>query len=92
MSTTRRKFLTRTAAGGGAMALGILPRIVLGDTERSGQAPRKLQILIIGGTGFTGPEQVEYALARGHEITLFNRHRTGPDMRCALALASLART
>ena len=80
MPTTRRKFLTRTAAGGGAMALGIVPRIVLGDTERAGQAPRKLQILIIGGTGFTGPEQVEYALARGHEITLFNRNRTGPDM------------
>lgn len=80
MSTTRREFLTRTAAGCGAMALGILPRIVLGDTERVGRAPRQLQILIIGGTGFTGPEQVEYALARGHEITLFNRNRTGPDM------------
>ena len=24
-----------------------------------------LNILILGGTGFTGPEQVEYALARG---------------------------
>jgi 2'-hydroxyisoflavone reductase len=38
-----------------------------------------LNILIIGGTGFTGPEQVEYALARGHKVTLFNRNKTRPD-------------
>jgi 2'-hydroxyisoflavone reductase len=38
-----------------------------------------LNILILGGTGFTGPEQVEYALARGHKVTLFNRNRTRPD-------------
>lgn len=36
-------------------------------------APRKLRILILGGTGFLGPEQVNTALARGHEVTLFNR-------------------
>jgi 2'-hydroxyisoflavone reductase len=38
-----------------------------------------LNILILGGTGFTGPEQVEYALARGHRVTLFNRNKTRPD-------------
>jgi 2'-hydroxyisoflavone reductase len=38
-----------------------------------------LDILILGGTGFTGPEQVEYALSRGHRVTLFNRNRTRPD-------------
>ncbi|HEY5550424.1 MAG TPA: hypothetical protein VIK52_00945, partial [Opitutaceae bacterium] len=31
--------------------------------------------LILGGTGFTGPHQVRYALARGHKLTLFNRGR-----------------
>jgi 2'-hydroxyisoflavone reductase len=37
-------------------------------------APVKpLRILILGGTGFTGPHQVRYALARGHKVTLFNR-------------------
>ena len=36
---------------------------------------KKLRILILGGTGFTGPHQVRYALARGHEVTLFNRGR-----------------
>jgi 2'-hydroxyisoflavone reductase len=32
-----------------------------------------MRILILGGTGFTGPHQVDYALARGHTVTLFNR-------------------
>ncbi|MBS0393153.1 MAG: epimerase [Proteobacteria bacterium] len=34
-----------------------------------------MRILILGGTGFTGPHQVRYALARGHQVTLFNRGR-----------------
>ena len=39
-------------------------------------SPRKpLRILILGGTGFIGPHQVNYALARGHQVTLFNRGR-----------------
>lgn len=37
------------------------------------RASKPLRILILGGTGFTGPFQVDYALARGHKITLFNR-------------------
>jgi 2'-hydroxyisoflavone reductase len=38
-------------------------------------APKPLRILILGGTGLTGPHQVRYALARGHTITVFNRGR-----------------
>jgi 2'-hydroxyisoflavone reductase len=34
-----------------------------------------MRLLILGGTGFIGPHQVRYALARGHRITLFNRGR-----------------
>ena len=37
--------------------------------------PRRLNILILGGTGFIGPWQVRYALSRGHKVTLFNRGR-----------------
>jgi 2'-hydroxyisoflavone reductase len=37
-----------------------------------------LRILILGGTGFIGPNQVRYAAARGHRVTLFNRGRTNP--------------
>jgi 2'-hydroxyisoflavone reductase len=42
-------------------------------------APKPLRILILGGTGFIGPHQVRYALARGHEVTLFNRGRNPKD-------------
>src|SRR5436853_4340655 len=36
------------------------------------------RILILGGTGFTGPYQVRYALRRGHRVTTFNRGKTHP--------------
>lgn len=39
------------------------------------KAAKPLRILILGGTGFTGPFQVAYALARGHQVTTFNRGR-----------------
>ena len=34
-----------------------------------------MQLLILGGTGFIGPHQIDYALHRGHRVTLFNRGR-----------------
>ena len=40
-----------------------------------GRAAAPLNILILGGTGLTGPHQVAYALARGHTVTVFNRGR-----------------
>jgi 2'-hydroxyisoflavone reductase len=43
-----------------------------------GKASKPLKILILGGTGFTGPVQVKYALARGHKVTVFNRGKTHP--------------
>jgi nucleoside-diphosphate-sugar epimerase len=39
---------------------------------------KPLRILILGGTGFTGPYQVRYALSRGHNVTTFNRGKTHP--------------
>jgi len=44
------------------------------------KAPRALRILMLGGTGFLGPAEVEYAKARGHTVTLFNRGRTNADL------------
>ena len=35
---------------------------------------------MIGGTAFLGRATVEEALARGHELTLFNRGRTNPEL------------
>jgi len=84
MTTDRRRFLKLSAAAGGALGLG-LPSLASGMAGASEQrrrverASKPLSILILGGTGFTGPEQVEYAIARGHSITLLNRNRTRPD-------------
>lgn len=39
-----------------------------------------MRILILGGTAFLGPELVDAARARSHEITLFNRGRTNPHL------------
>ncbi|MCQ4166997.1 NAD-dependent epimerase/dehydratase family protein [Tahibacter harae] len=63
----RRQWLQLVGASAAALAL---PGLVSAAVP----APAKpLRILILGGTGFTGPHQVRYALARGHKITLFNR-------------------
>src|SRR5690242_5417407 len=35
--------------------------------------PEKKKILILGGTGFLGPKTIAAAIARGHEVTTFNR-------------------
>jgi 2'-hydroxyisoflavone reductase len=87
MSTDRRSFLQWAGAAAGAIGLGSLPSlgraatpgIRAGRARPVGRAAEPLSILVIGGTGFTGPEQVEFALARGHRVTVINRNRTRPD-------------
>jgi 2'-hydroxyisoflavone reductase len=39
-----------------------------------------VNLLVLGGTQFLGRHVVAGALARGHEVTLFNRGRTNPDL------------
>lgn len=39
-----------------------------------------MDILIIGGTRFLGRALVEAAQARGHQVTLFNRGKSNPDV------------
>ncbi len=93
MDSNRRTFLKTTVAAGGAMAAGLAAHRPLAGADsaataaipstpdtRSPPPPRSLRILILGGTGFIGPHQVEYALSRGHEVTLFNRGRTNPHL------------
>jgi len=40
------------------------------------RARRRLEILVLGGTRFLGPHMADYALARGHALTFFNRGTT----------------
>ncbi|MEE4329323.1 MAG: NAD-dependent epimerase/dehydratase family protein [Wenzhouxiangella sp.] len=80
MGQTRRDLLKFGGLGLGAVTLsGLgLPITALGQGAVL-KAERPLDILILGGTGFTGPFQVRYALARGHRITLFNRGNRSLD-------------
>lgn len=79
--TDRREFLQRAALAGGALLwTGNLPTMPAnGETARTGESEKSaagpLNILILGGTGLTGPFQVKYALSRGHRVTVFNRGR-----------------
>lgn len=76
MSVSRREFVVSSASIGGAMTLGLPSLAHAVDTAPRATTPRAkapLRILILGGTGFIGPNQVKYALDRGHSVTLFNR-------------------
>ena len=68
--TGRRDFIRNAALATGALAVR-MPRAAALDSR----AAKPLDILILGGTGLTGPHQVRYALTRGHKVTVFNRGR-----------------
>ncbi|MFC1629077.1 NAD-dependent epimerase/dehydratase family protein [Gemmatimonadota bacterium] len=76
MTRSRRDFIQTSIVAGGAMSLGMLG--CSNGEVRPARNP--LRILILGGTGFIGPHQVEYALKRGHTVTLFNRGQTRPHL------------
>lgn len=82
MFLDRRDFLTLMAALAGGCAGAGRPRVAsaspLNSVTSSNQTIKPLRILILGGTGFTGPFQVRYALSRGHQVTVFNRGLTHP--------------
>jgi len=87
MPASRREFLQHAAGAGGAFALaaGALGHSNGGDPmldwlDAIEPADDKLDVLILGGTGFIGPHQVRYARARGHKVAIFNRGRTRPDL------------
>jgi 2'-hydroxyisoflavone reductase len=84
LKTSRRDFLQLAAAATGAAAVsGLVPQSLsaaLSSGPPAGRAPRVLRILILGGTGFTGPHQIRYAVERGHHITVFNRGRSEADL------------
>jgi 2'-hydroxyisoflavone reductase len=74
MKTSRRSFIQSASAVG---ALAALPASVIAAHHAT---PKPLNILVLGGTGFIGPHEINYARSRGHNITMFNRGKTAPDM------------
>src|SRR6187399_1606836 len=67
----RRRFVKVSAAA--ALAARARPASLFAV-----QPVKPMRILILGGTGFTGPYQVRYALSRGHKVTTFNRGKSHP--------------
>ncbi|MFH7041147.1 NAD-dependent epimerase/dehydratase family protein [Paucibacter sp. JuS9] len=84
----RQVFLHREQGAGlprrDLLAAGLAAMASAGLSTEAGAAPRPLNILILGGTGFTGPHQVRYALSRGHKVTLFNRGRRPKEWPAAV--------
>src|SRR5690349_22588336 len=73
----------RTALASG-LALAASSMLPHASAQSGGSSPKPLSILILGGTGFTGPHQVRYALSRGHKVTLFNRGRRPKEWPAAV--------
>jgi 2'-hydroxyisoflavone reductase len=71
--TSRRQFLRNAAIVAAIAPLGVARAFAAAP-------PKKLKLLIMGGTGFLGPHIVEAATKRGHVMTLFNRGKTHPGL------------
>jgi len=87
MTTSRRDFLRMSALAGGALGAGALdlsastPGTVAGTGPVfAAPAAAPMKVLVLGGTGFIGPHEIRYALERGHEVTMFNRGRSNPEL------------
>jgi len=71
---SRRQFMLQGAAASMAALSGFYPKSLSAKPVEKSKKP--LKILFLGGTGFLGPHTVNHALARGHQVTLFNRGRS----------------
>lgn len=74
----RRNFIKDISAAG--LALGTLPILSCANPKPG------LRILVLGGTEFLGPAIVKAGLQVGHQITLFNRGITNPQLFSELPL------
>jgi 2'-hydroxyisoflavone reductase len=73
MTVSRREFIQWSAATAALAATGF-------DLSASPGKVAPKKILILGGTGFLGPATIEVAQARGHQVTMFNRGKTRPEL------------
>lgn len=79
MNRHRRRIIKGALLASAAYAAAGLPQ-ASGAPAGTRKAATPLKLLILGGTGFIGPHMVREALARGHEVELFNRGRTNEDL------------
>lgn len=84
-SITRRHFLETSAKAGVAVGLAsTLPGLAFADDHGGPKT-----ILVLGGTGQTGPHLVRQLIDAGHTVTLSNRGNRSddlfPDLECLIA-------
>jgi 2'-hydroxyisoflavone reductase len=78
--STRRSFLWTAALAGAGVGLsglgGPLTRRLWAGTDGA----EGLKVLVLGGTGQTGPHLIRELLGRGHTVTMFNRGNRSEDL------------
>ena len=68
----RRSFIKKTVAASTLISTSMMFSCI--------KTNEKLSILVLGGTNFVGPSIVNEALRNVHEVTLFNRGITNPNL------------
>ncbi len=84
--TSRRAFLRQALLAGAAVgAAGLVPPFArrtraFGDPAAGAGGGAPLKVLVLGGTGQTGPHLIEELQRRGHIVTMFNRGNRSEDL------------
>lgn len=84
ISKSRRRFLQTGITLGAFLPLTGKPFSSSAKPNKKNKAEKSLhplKLLILGGTSFLGPQQIAYALNRGHSISTFTRGRTKPSVQ-----------
>jgi len=79
MKHSRRDFSKRGATALAALSVASSGSLKL-FSKKTEKASKSLSILILGGTAFTGPHQIKYAIDRGHKVSIFTRGKTKPTL------------
>ena len=79
---SRREVLTAAAVSVAAGAASFVPggKALAGLVQNAAGEGKPLKLLILGGTGFLGPHQVNQAKDAGYELTIANRGKSNPDL------------
>ena len=83
MTPSRRDFIRTTGMVSAGLALRPRPaaaRPAGAPLSGPGHAPAPKKLLILGGTGFIGPNTVRYAVERGHQVTILTRGKSKADI------------
>ena len=86
--STRRSFLWQAALAGAGVTVARLGGPLASGAWASTAGADALKVLVLGGTGQTGPHLIRELLGRGHTVTMFNRGNRSedlfPDVECLI--------